>query len=319
MKTLAKALLALVIAWYLTPLPVVGAGDPVRDALPPGATAIREVSIPNSSSDVAVSYKARGSYLAVYHVAGDAARQIWRHSVSITVAHIDAPPQAGVFRAWTEPSTAGQGVLFAFRVHDASVSSALDMHPHGTIHARESIAVTSDGFTLESPDSTHAGGVKYRTVSRFGWRSSGYTRLQQVTVPDYASGSYPRPNATVQTVNGNSVLLRLQVANTEAQRESGLMNIAHLDPDWGMIFVWGSPPVLESFWMQNTYIPLTVAFLAADGQVQEMQDMQALTTTFHTPAQPYWYAIEANLGYFSQHDIKVGDRFTLDLASQVRS
>jgi uncharacterized membrane protein (UPF0127 family) len=65
--------------------------------------------------------------------------------------------------------------------------------------------------------------------------------------------------------------------------------------------------------MENTLIPLTVAFLAPDGTIQEMQDMAPQTTDLHTPSQPYQYAIEVNQGYFARYGIRAGDRVKLTL------
>ena len=105
---------------------------------------------------------------------------------------------------------------------------------------------------------------------------------------------------------------RLEVADTEQARDTGLMNRMSLDPDSGMIFVWNAP-VLESFWMENTYIPLTVAFVAPDGTIEEMQDMKPLSTDLHTPSRPYQYAIEVNQGFFARYGIQAGDRVALQL------
>jgi uncharacterized membrane protein (UPF0127 family) len=84
-----------------------------------------------------------------------------------------------------------------------------------------------------------------------------------------------------------------------------------LDPDSGMLFVWDGGPVHEAFWMENTYIPLTVAFMDAEGRILEMQDMEPLTTTYHMPQLPYQLALEVNKGFFASHGIRVGDRIEL--------
>jgi len=106
----------------------------------------------------------------------------------------------------------------------------------------------------------------------------------------------------------------LQVAGTEQQRETGLMNITNLDGDSGMIFVWPAP-VLESFWMKDTNVALTIAFLSADGVIQETHDMAPLSLDLHTPKQPYSYAIEVNAGFFSAAAIRVGDKAQLRLGT----
>jgi uncharacterized membrane protein (UPF0127 family) len=65
--------------------------------------------------------------------------------------------------------------------------------------------------------------------------------------------------------------------------------------------------------MENTYIPLTVAFVDQNMKIVGMDDMQALTQTLHSSPSPYQYAIEANLGYFAAHNIRVGDTVQLSL------
>jgi uncharacterized membrane protein (UPF0127 family) len=86
-----------------------------------------------------------------------------------------------------------------------------------------------------------------------------------------------------------------------------------LDPDSGMVFVFPQP-TREAFWMENTYIPLTVAFLDAKGRILETQDMEPQTTILHVPSQDYVYAVEVNKAYFSTNGIKVGDTLNLHLS-----
>ncbi len=191
------------------------------------------------------------------------------------------------------------------------MSSALAGHPSGQISAAEGAHFHGLNFTLQSPDSSHVGSVKYRFDAKYVWSGSTYSLGTRIHVPDYAVTDYPRPNATFASKAGDVTLIRLEVANTEASQETGLMNRTYLDPDSGMIFVWNTL-VLESFWMENTYIPLSIAFLGPDGTVQEIQDMDALTETLHTPQRPYQYAIEANLGYFKNAGIAVGSKLSLN-------
>jgi uncharacterized membrane protein (UPF0127 family) len=142
--------------------------------------------------------------------------------------------------------------------------------------------------------------------------SGSYARQARFRVPDYVPTDYPRPNAVVSTFTHDIILIRLETAATEQQRATGLMYRHVLDPDTGMVFVWGQQ-THDSFWMENTLIPLTVAFLGQDGTIQEVQDMAPLTTTLHTPLLPYFYALEVNQGFFSQNGIKVGARLSLNL------
>jgi uncharacterized membrane protein (UPF0127 family) len=151
--------------------------------------------------------------------------------------------------------------------------------------------------------------VRYRIVTRFAWDSQSYVRVSRLRVPDYTSGSLPVPSVLFQTSRGDRILAKVDVADTEPKRELGLMNRRKLDPDAGMLFTW-QQPVLDSFWMKNTLIPLSIAFIGVDGTIQELQDMAPQTETLHTPAQPYLYALEVNQGFFRQNGITVGDHVT---------
>lgn len=60
--------------------------------------------------------------------------------------------------------------------------------------------------------------------------------------------------------------------------------------------------------MKDTYVPLSIAFISEDGAIVDIQDMQPLDLDSHIPSAKYIYAVEANQGWFTEHDIKVGDR-----------
>ena len=84
------------------------------------------------------------------------------------------------------------------------------------------------------------------------------------------------------------------------------MNRQQLGPEEGMIFIWENP-VRGSFWMKDTLIPLSIAFVTDDGVITDIQEMEALSTQQHYSAKPYVLAIEANKGWFSSRGITVGD------------
>ena len=76
----------------------------------------------------------------------------------------------------------------------------------------------------------------------------------------------------------------------------------YLGPNEGMLFVF---PQAEThcMWMRNTLIPLSVAFLDAQGNIVSISEMQPQTETNHHSTEPYRYAIEANVGWFTGHGI----------------
>jgi uncharacterized membrane protein (UPF0127 family) len=98
-----------------------------------------------------------------------------------------------------------------------------------------------------------------------------------------------------------------EVANTEPQRATGLMNRRMLPEDRGMLFVFPDM-ALHAMWMMNTYVPLSVAFLDRDGVIINIEDMQPQTQDSHPAARPARYALEANQGWFRKRGIKPGDK-----------
>jgi uncharacterized membrane protein (UPF0127 family) len=101
--------------------------------------------------------------------------------------------------------------------------------------------------------------------------------------------------------------LHTEVAANETQREIGLMHVAHMGDNNGMIFLM--PAVTRvSFWMKDTLIPLSIAFIDPKGTILEIHDMKAMdTTTLNSDSNQVAYALEANLHWFALNGIKPGD------------
>jgi len=125
-------------------------------------------------------------------------------------------------------------------------------------------------------------------------------RLNQTSqIPSSAEGIVIR-------VAGTPV--RVRVSETPGDRERGLMFTESLPPGEGMLFVFEREQVL-SFWMKNTPLPLSVAFINKAGRILEIRQMQPLDEeTLHISRQPAMYALEMNAGWFEKHGVKVGDR-----------
>jgi uncharacterized membrane protein (UPF0127 family) len=96
-----------------------------------------------------------------------------------------------------------------------------------------------------------------------------------------------------------------QVARTPEQRATGLMHRKEMPAFEGMLFVFEQPSGL-CFWMKNTLIPLTAAFIADDGTVVNLADMQPQTTDSHCATRPVRYVLEMNQGWFIKRGIKAG-------------
>ena len=109
---------------------------------------------------------------------------------------------------------------------------------------------------------------------------------------------------------GAALTIEVELADTGARRARGLMFRTSLAADGGMLFVWPAP-TSGGFWMQNTFVPLSIAFIDADGVIIDIQDMEPETTTLHRPPSPYRWALEVNQGWFAARGIAVGDRVEL--------
>ena len=101
--------------------------------------------------------------------------------------------------------------------------------------------------------------------------------------------------------------LRVEVASTIEQRMQGLMFRRKLARNDGMLFVFDEPGY-HAMWMKNTPLPLSVAFVDADGRILNIADMEPHTLDQHAAAGPARYAIETNKGWFAERRIKPGDK-----------
>lgn len=103
----------------------------------------------------------------------------------------------------------------------------------------------------------------------------------------------------------DSHAITVEVAADDPSRSYGLMNRPSLPPDTGMLFVFdavGQP----CFWMKNTPLPLSIAFIDSDGVIVNMADMQPYSTRSHCPKGPVRYALEMEQGWFSSKGVQAG-------------
>ena len=110
-----------------------------------------------------------------------------------------------------------------------------------------------------------------------------------------------------QEITINQWKITVEIADTRESQEKGLMNRKSLDEDKGMLFVYDRDS-RKSFWMKNTLIPLSIAYIAADGTIREIYDMEPLSTRTVDSRYSVRYALEVNHGAFQRHGIKVGDK-----------
>lgn len=117
-----------------------------------------------------------------------------------------------------------------------------------------------------------------------------------------ACGAADLPTATL-TINGHKIVA--EIATTQEQRSLGLMNRFSLQPDHGMLFVFERAEPL-AFWMKNTYIALSIAFIGPDGRIVNIDDMKPLTEDSHWSKGPALYALEMKKGWFQERGIAAG-------------
>ena len=98
-----------------------------------------------------------------------------------------------------------------------------------------------------------------------------------------------------------------QVAQSPQERSVGLMFRKEMPQAEGMLFVFGQP-AQQCFWMKNTLLPLTAAFVADDGVIVNLADMKPQSTDSHCSTMPVRYVLEMNQGWFAKKGIKAGAR-----------
>ena len=127
----------------------------------------------------------------------------------------------------------------------------------------------------------------------------------------YSSAPSPSPEpATVIIDTGEEVVLvNVEVADTPEERATGLMNRDQLEEDAGMLFVFFEPTE-SGFWMKDTTIPLSIAFIDDNNRIISIKDMEPCDKDpcpLYSPRDPYWAALEVNQGAFEEWGVEVGD------------
>ena len=107
------------------------------------------------------------------------------------------------------------------------------------------------------------------------------------------------------TLTAGMHLIKAQVAGTPIERQIGLMHRKNMPQAEGMLFVFEQPSV-QCFWMRNTLLPLTAAFVEDDGTITNLADMKPQTEDSHCSTKPVRYVLEMNQGWFAKKGIKAG-------------
>ena len=116
-------------------------------------------------------------------------------------------------------------------------------------------------------------------------------------------------NLAATTLKVGMHSIRAQLAITPLQRQIGLMHRREMPSHEGMLFVFDEPSQ-QCFWMRNTLIPLSIAFLAEDGTVVNLADMKPQSDDSHCSAKPVRFVLEMNQGWFAKRGVKPGTRIS---------
>ena len=117
----------------------------------------------------------------------------------------------------------------------------------------------------------------------------------------------PQTGLPVVELGAGMHLIHAEVARTDEQRAIGLMARKDMAPNAGMIFVF-EQPAQQCFWMRNTLIPLSAAFVADDGTIVNIVEMQPLSDASHCSTKPVRYVLEMNKGWFDKRGLKAGSK-----------
>ena len=119
--------------------------------------------------------------------------------------------------------------------------------------------------------------------------------------------SGPQMDLPRVTLSAGIHQLEAQVAQSQEQRATGLMFRKEMPTSEGMLFVFDQASI-QCFWMKNTLLPLTAAFVTDDGTIVNLADMKPQTTDSHCSSKPVRFVLEMNQGWFTRKGIKPGSR-----------
>lgn len=172
------------------------------------------------------------------------------------------------------------------------------------------LTLTIAGCGSEEPSGdTPPGGEGAETTAR------EIQSAEEANLPDsIATGEIPQPGLETRPVviegSGGEVRVEAEIADDDPERTRGLMAREELAESEGMLFVFDDEESLN-FIMDNTLLPLSIAYIDAEGRIVDIQDMEPLSDETYPSAEPARYALEVNQGFFEERGVEVGDRAEL--------
>jgi uncharacterized protein len=140
------------------------------------------------------------------------------------------------------------------------------------------------------------------------------TSTEESEPPTTSEPEETGPVVRIEAAEGGEVVVPVEIADSPEERQVGLMNRESLPEDAGMIFLFDEDET-GGFWMKDTLIPLSIAFVDADGTIVSILDMEpceADPCEIYEPGVTYRSALEVNQGAFSRWGVQEGDRLTLE-------
>ncbi|MDR0707392.1 MAG: DUF192 domain-containing protein [Treponema sp.] len=130
----------------------------------------------------------------------------------------------------------------------------------------------------------------------------------------FSSTPFKTARLSIATAGGKIVPISVEIAATEEERGKGLMFRKELEDGKGMIFLFEKDQIM-SFWMKNTLVPLSIAFILSDGRIAEIRDMEPQSLAAVNSERSCRYALEAPRGWFDRAGVGVGDRVSVESLS----
>lgn len=138
---------------------------------------------------------------------------------------------------------------------------------------------------------------------------------EEADLPDRIStGGIPQPRLETEEFviegSGEEVQVEAEIAESIPETSRGLMAREELGENEGMLFVFGSAQQ-QTFIMENTLLPLSIAYIDPDGRIVNILQMEPLSEETYPSGEPAQYALEMNQGFFEQNGIEIGDEVNI--------
>ena len=146
-------------------------------------------------------------------------------------------------------------------------------------------------------------------MTLFNARSLARTVLATLALAGPVAHAQQGPQPRLETVDltAGMHVIKAELAVTPAQQAVGMMMRTEMGANEGMLFV-NSDSGMRCFWMRNTLLPLSIAFIADDGTIVNIAEMQPRSDESHCSTKPVRYALEMNKGWFAKRGILAGSR-----------